>query len=95
MVNIISYTDFVSMIDALAGVAGSVFNAFDSLIVVSIGTGGFTLLDVFVCALYMYALVDFVNWLRCLGGGESQKEPSQNVQRPKARNTKTGKVYWK
>lgn len=76
MVNIISYTDFVAVINVLGGLVGSVFNAFDSLIVVSIGTGGFTLLDVFVCALYLYALVDFVNWLRCLGGSEKHKNGS-------------------
>ena len=97
MVSIISYTDFVSVINVLAAVVGSVFNAFDSLIVVSIGTGGYTLLDVLVCALYLYALVDFVNWLRCLGGGSTaaSDEPEYGPIRPRARNLKTGKVYRK
>ena len=97
MVSIISYADFVSLIDVLAAVVGSVFNAFDSLIVVSIGTGGYTLLDVLVCALYLYALVDFVNWLRCLGGGSTaaSDEPEYGPIRPRARNLKTGKVYRK
>lgn len=89
------YADFTSIITSLAGVVGSLFDALDSLVILTLSGVDISLLDVFVLALYLYAIVGFFNWMRNLGGGSDDDEPEYGPVRPKARNTKTGKVYWK
>lgn len=89
------YADFTSIISVLSDVVGSVFTALDSLIILSLQGVAISILDVFVLVLYLYAIVGFFNWMRNLGGGSDDDEPEYGPVRPKARNTKTGKVYWK
>ena len=89
------YADFTSIITTLAGVMGSLFDALDSLVILTLQGVAISLLDVFVLALYLYAIVGFFNWMRNLGGSSDDDEPEYGPVRPKARNTKTGKVYWK
>ena len=89
------YADFTMIITTLAGVMGSLFDALDSLVILTLSGVDISLLDVFVLALYLYAIVGFFNWMRNLGGGSDDDEPEYGPVRPKARNTKTGKVYWK
>ena len=91
-----NYADFTSIISVLADVVGSVFDALDSLVILTIEGVAISILDVFVLALYLYAIVGFFNWMRNLGGGSSDDaEPEHGPARPKVRNTKTGKVYRK
>jgi len=89
------YADFTSIISVLADVVGSVFTALDSLIILTLQGVAISILDVFVLALYLYAIVGFFNWMRNLGGSSDIDEPEYGPHRPRARNTKTGKVYWK
>jgi hypothetical protein len=91
---LMNYTDFVSIITILSNIIGSVFDALDSIKLMTIGIIDFSLLDVLVCSMYLLCLVGFFNWMRKLGGG-SEVEEEYGPVRPKVRNTRTGKVYRK
>ena len=91
-----NYADFTLIITTLADVVGSLFAALDSLVILTLQGVHISILDVFVLALYLYAIVGFFNWMRNLGGGsDDDDEPEYGPVRPKIRNLKTGKVYRK